>query len=174
MTSPQTVELAPDQAIAMIREELAQAARLLQTGRLDAALDRYTAALGLGLQLGPGPTQEVLTAILDTARALARKQEAHGLSALGPALVALVDQVRDAGVLPATAVMDAWAIIAADLATLIGQLGVALEIAPDRRGDMMDNARLRASLLDNATIGLFGLVAWLDDLGSDGPEARRP
>jgi hypothetical protein len=174
MTSPQTVELAPDQATAMIREELAQAAKILQTGRFDSALDRYTAALGLGLQLGPAPTQEVLTAILDTARTLARNQDGHGLSALGPALVGLVDQVRAAGVLPATAVMEAWAIIAADLATLIGQLGVALELAPDRRGDMIDNARIRASLLDNATDGLFDLEAWIDDLVSDGQVAKRP
>ena len=174
MTSPQTVEVTPDQATAMIREKLAQAAKILETGCLDAALDRYTDALGLGLQLGPGPIQEVLTAILDTYRTLASKQDERGLSALGPALVALVGQVRDAGVLPGTAVMDAWAIIARDVATLIGQLGVALELAPDRRGDMMDNARLRASLLDNATDGLFGLVAWIDDLGRDGPIARRP
>jgi hypothetical protein len=150
----------------MIREELAQAAKICKSGRLDAALDRYTAALGLGLQLGPAPTQEVLIAILDTARTLARTQDAQGLSALGPALVALVSQVRDADVLPATAVMDAWAIIATDVATLIGQLGVALELAPDRRADMIENARIRATLLDNATDGLFGLAAWIDHLGS--------
>jgi hypothetical protein len=70
--------------------------------------------------------------------------------------------------------MEAWAIIAADLATLIGQLGVALELAPDRRGGMIDNARIRASLLDNATDGLFDLEAWIDDLVSDGQVAKRP
>ena len=174
MTSAHTVELAPDQAAAMIREELDQAARILKSGCLDAALDRYATALGLGLQLGPAPTQEVLIAILDTARTLARKQDAQGLSALGPALVALVTRVRDADVLPATAVMDAWAIIATDVATLIGQLGVALELTPDQRGHMIENARTRAALLDNATDGLFGLAAWIDDLGSDEQVAGRP
>jgi hypothetical protein len=167
MTSSQTVDLAPEQAAALLREEVAQATKMLQSGCLDAALDRYTRALGLGLQLGPAPTQEVLTAILDTARTLARHRDALGLSALGPALVALVTQVRDASVLPATPVMEAWAIIATDIATLIGQLGVALELAPDRRGDMIDNLRIRATLLDNATSGRFALATWIDNLGND-------
>ena len=165
MTSPQTIDLAPDQAAALLSYELTQASKRLQAGSLGAALDGYTRALGLGLQLGPTPTQEALAAILHTARTLGSKRDARGLSALGPALVTLVDQVRDARVLPATAVMEAWAIVATDVATLIGQLGVALELAPDRRGGMLDNLRIRATLLDNATDGRFALAAWIDDLG---------
>jgi hypothetical protein len=174
MTSPQTIDLAPDQAAALLREEVAQAAKMLQTGSLDAALDSYTRALGLGLQLGPASTQEVLTVIVDTARSLARQQDTLGLSALGPALVALVGQVRDAGVLPATPVMEAWAIIATDVATLIGHLGVALELAPERHGSMIDNLRMWATLLDNATDGRFALATWIDDLGSEEQGARHP
>jgi hypothetical protein len=174
MTSPQTIDLAPDQAAALLREEVAQATKMLQIGSLDAALDSYTRALGLGLQLGPTPTQEVLTVIVDTARTWARQQDALGLSALGPALVALVAQVREARVLPATPVMEAWAMIATDVATLIGQLGVALELAPDRRGSMIDNLRIRATLLDDATDGHFALATWIDDLGSEEQGARRP
>ena len=174
MTTPQTIDLAPDQAAALLRGQVAQAAKMLQTGCLDAALDRYTCALGLGLQLGPAPTQEVLIAVVDTARSLTHKQDVHSLSALGPALVALVDQVRDASVLPATAVMEAWAFVATDVATLIGQLGVALELAPERRGDLIDNLRIRATLLDNATDGRFALSTWIDDLGSDEQIAGRP
>jgi hypothetical protein len=172
--SPQAVDLAPVQAAALIREELSQAGRALQNGSLDAALDRYTCALGLGLQLGPAPTQKVLAAILSTARALAREQNAPGLSALGPTLVDLVAQVRETEVLPATATMDAWAVIAADLGALIGQIGVALNIAPDHRGDMINSARTQAALLDNATNGLFALTTWIDDLRADEEAATRP
>jgi hypothetical protein len=86
----------------------------------------------------------------------------------------LVAQVREADVLPATATMDAWAVIAADLGALIGQIGVALNIAPAHRGDIISNARTQATILDNATNGLFALTTWIDDLCADEEAARRP
>ena len=60
--------------------------------------------------------------------------------------------------------MEAWATVAADLGTLIGQVGLALALPAERRTGMLDNARTRASLLDDATQSLFALTAWLDRL----------
>jgi hypothetical protein len=164
MTTLESIELTPAEATAQVHQELSRASRRLQTGELEPALDAYTRALGLALQLGPAPTEKVLLATLDAAHGLARGQDADGLSALGPALVNLVAQVRDAGALPPTAVMDAWASVAADVGALIGQVGLALAIGPDHRRGMMNNARLRAALLDDATGGLFTLTSWIDQL----------
>jgi len=161
---PETVDLTPAQAVDRIRQELDHAEEALHGPVPAEALDGYVRALGLGLQLGPAPTQEVLVAILAGARALAKLQDAETLSALGPALVDLVGQVRDAGALPPTGVMDAWATVAADIATLVGQVGLALTLAPDHRPGMLDNARTRARLLDEATGGLFALTPWFDQL----------
>lgn len=167
MTSPQTVDLTAVEAAALLHEELTRASEALHNGSMDAILDGYVCALGLALQLGPAPTERVLTNILDTARQLAHRHDAPGLSALGPALVALVNQVREAGALPSTTIMQAWATVTADLGTLIGQVGLALTIAPDRRESMINNARTRAALLDDATNNLFALVAWLDEIPLD-------
>jgi hypothetical protein len=161
---PETIDLTPAQAADRIRQELGQAAATLRGPVPAAALDGYVRALGLGLQLGPAPTQEVLMAILAAARALAGLRDAETLSALGPALVDLVGQVRDAGALPPTGVMDAWATVAADIATLVGQVGLALSLGPDHRTGMLENARTRARLLDEATGGIFALTSWFDEL----------
>jgi hypothetical protein len=163
MTSPQALDVTPAEAAELIHSELAQAAAWLEAGDLDAALDGYVCALGLALQIGPAPTGRVMAAVLQAAQALALAQDADGLSKLGPAVVGLVAQVRDANALPPTSVMDAWAVVAADLGTLIGQVGLALSIPSDRRTGMMDNARTQAALLDDATGGLFALTAWLDE-----------
>ncbi len=164
MTTPQTRDLAPADAAELIHRALEQASEVLQSGDLNAALDAYVPALGLALQLGPAPSEKVLLAVMDGARKLAHRQDADGLSALGPTLVDLVTQVREAGALPATRVMEAWATVASEMGALIGQVGLALAVAPDHSADMMGNAHARATLLDDATGGLFALAAWLEQL----------
>ena len=174
MPSPHRIDLTPAQATEHIQVELACAGQALALGTpgrdpldaqdLDTALDAYVRALGLALQLGPAPAEEVLQAVVHAAHQLNGRGDATALSALGPALVDLVAQVRTAGALPPTAVMEAWATVAADLGTLIGQVGLALALPAERRTGMLDNARTRASLLDDATQSLFALTAWLDRL----------
>jgi hypothetical protein len=163
-----SVDLTPPEAAAWIDEELAQAHQDLAGGDVDAALDSHVRALGLALQLGPAPTEQVLVAVLETARTLALDGNTRGLSALGPTLVKLVDQVRAAGVLPPTAVMEAWAAVSAEIGALIGQIGLALSLPPDRRSGMLDNARVRAAHLDDATRHLLGLGPWLAGIESGG------
>jgi hypothetical protein len=162
MTTVTAIELAPAEAAARVHQELNYADEKLQAGDLGPALDAYSCALGLALQLGPALTEKVLCATLDAAAELACALDTESLSALGPALVNLVTQVRDAGVLPSTPIMDAWASVAIDVGALIGQVGLALTILPDHRRGMMDNARLRAALLDDATGGVFNLINWMD------------
>jgi hypothetical protein len=164
MTSPQTVNVTPVEAADLLRAELILASEALHSQNLDTASDHYVRALGLGLQLGPAPTEQALTVILQTAQKLAQWQDARGLSLLGPALIDLVAQVQEAGALPPTMIMEAWATIAADLGTLIGQIGLALTIPSDHRKAMLENARTRAVLLDDATGNLFALTAWVDEL----------
>jgi hypothetical protein len=171
MTTPQAVDLNTAEAADLLHSELTQAEDSLRAQDLDAAVDNYVRALGLALQLGPAPTEQALVAILGTARELAGQHHAVGrpsasaaLSALGPALVGLVAQVCDAGVLPATSVMEAWAIISSEIGALIGQLGLALALPADHRTGMLDNARTRAALLDGATNGIFTLTAWLEEI----------
>jgi hypothetical protein len=166
MTAHESVEVTLDGAGSLLYEELEQAATALKSARFDAALDGYVAALGLALQLGPAATEKILHVTLAAGRELAKEGEADSLATLGPAMVTLVDQVRQAGVLPASPVMDAWATVAADLGALVGQIGLALTIPPRHRAAMLDTARARAALLDDATANLFALAAWLDDLQS--------
>lgn len=168
MTTPQEIDLAPTEAARRIQSELEQASDALHVDDLGTALDGYVRALGLALQLGPALIERVLVAVLDAAQELAGWKHAEGLSALGPALVDLVAQVRRAGALPPTSVMDAWATVASDLGALIGQVGLALAITPDHREEMMENARARAALLDDATGKLFALTRWLDQVDVDG------
>lgn len=162
MTGVEAVRATAAQAAEMIKGELDRAHLALLAGDLDPALDGYVRALGLALQLGPAPAEQALAAILAGARILAQGGQAEGLSRLGPAVVGLVDQVRDADALPATGVMDAWATVASDLGAFLGQVGVALAIPTERRAGMIHNLRAHAALLDEATGKLFGLVAWLD------------
>jgi hypothetical protein len=170
MTTPQAVDLTPAEAAGLIDQELAEAGGALHAHDLDTALDGYVRAMGLALQLGPAPSEQVLAAILQAARKLTLWQDADGLSALGPALVELVTQVREASALPRTAVMETWATFTSDLGALIGQLGLALAIPPGHRAGMMDLARTRAALLDDATGSHFTLTAWLDEAGSQKAE----
>jgi hypothetical protein len=58
--------------------------------------------------------------------------------------------------------MEAWAALVSELGILIGQLGLALSLPAQKRAGMVDSARRRAALLDDATAGRFALVAWLD------------
>lgn len=164
MTAPVAIDLTPVEASEQIQTELEQANGAVKTQDLDAALDGYIRALGLALQLGPALTEKVLFAALDTARGFADLPDPGGLSALGPALVDLVRQVRQAGALPPTPIMDAWATVASDLGALIGQVGLALTIAPDNRESLIENARTHALLLDEATGNLFALTSWIDGL----------
>ena len=177
MTSPQTIELSPTEASELIQYELREAHRAFHTGDLESALDRYVSVLGLALQLGPAATERVLAEVMTAAREMTRQQNTNALSALGPALVGLTNQVRKEAALPPTAVMEAWAEVTSALGTIFGQLGLALMIAPDHRSGMMTNTRTRAVLLDDATGNIFGLADWISqvaaDLQSDGP-ARSP
>lgn len=165
MSQPESVEITPNQAAELLFAELAHAEQSWRAGQQAAALDSYVRALGLALQLGPAPTEQALRAILQTARQAADRGDARGLAALGPSLVHLVSQVDEVGALPATPIMEAWATVAADVGTLIGQVGLALALPPDRRAGMFENARSRAILLDGATGQLFSLAAWLDGIG---------
>ena len=177
MTSLQTIELSPAEASELIQQELQEAHHALHTADLKHALDRFVSALGLALQLGPAATERVLADVMAAAREMARQQNASALSALGPALVGLINQVRKETALPPTAVMEAWAAAASGLGTIFGQLGLALTIAPEHRSGMMTNSYARAMLLDDATGNLFGLTDWINqvaaDLQGDQP-ARKP
>jgi hypothetical protein len=152
------------EAAELLHGELAAAGQAVQDGALDNAFDGYVRALGLALQLGPVPTGEALAAILRAAHSLVQGEKEQGLSSLGPAVVNLVGQVREAGALPRSEAMDAWATVASETGTLIGQLGLALEIAADHRGDMVQNLRARAAALDDATGSLFDLAGWVEEL----------
>jgi hypothetical protein len=163
MNQGQYIHLAPAEAAALIQDELERARECLDDNQRGTALDGYVRALGLGLQLGPAPTEMVLTGVLEAARDLARRQD-PALSALGPSLVDLIDRVFEAGVLPDTPVMRAWATFATDLCALIGQLGLALTIPPDHRTAMLENARTRAAALDDSTDSLFEVADWIDTL----------
>jgi hypothetical protein len=154
------VNLTVEEAAVWIRSELQQAGDAMDAGKLDAALDGYVRAMGLALQLGPAPVEEVLSAVL----AVTRGQNTATLAALGPALVNLVEQVRRAGVLPGTAVMEAWAMFVGEVGALVGQAGVALSVPPGRRAAMVDSLRSRAAILDETTSGLFRLLMWLDEV----------
>jgi hypothetical protein len=159
-----TVDLTPEQAASLIHTELSQAGEELKASRDQEALDGYVCALGLALQLGPAATEQVLVTILQAAAKLACRLDARGLSALGPALVELVSQVRVTGVLPPTGVMEAWATVAEDLGGLIGQVGLVLALPSGHRTGMLNQARHHATLLDDATGSLFDLAGWIDEL----------
>ncbi len=160
----ESADLTPAEATQLFHESLAGARRAFERTGLDAALGGYLHALGLALQLGPAPAEEALRAMLQLAHRLARRDDAQGLARLGPSVVDLVGRVGEAGALPGTPVMEAWATVAADVGTLVGQVGLALSIPAEHRAGMLDNARRRAALLDDATGNLFALTAWLDQL----------
>jgi hypothetical protein len=163
-----TVNLTAEEASAWIARELRKARDALRASDLDAALGTYVPALGLALQLGPAPTEQVLAAVLEAARDLAEDRRGPALlSALGPALVNLADQVRVTHALPATAIMNAWATVVADIGALLGQIGLALSIPAPSRSGLLENARAHAALLDEATHNLFSLGQWLDAMRLD-------
>lgn len=162
MTPPQSANLTPIEAARRIEQEIDLATAASRAQDLDGVLDASARGLGLALQLGPAATEKVLSAVLRTAREVACLGDADGLSALGPVLVDLVTRVREAGALPPTAVMEAWATVALELGALIGQVGLVLAMAPDCRETVMHSVRSHAALLDKATHGLFSLEAWLD------------
>ena len=167
MTSPQSVNLTPADATALIQNQILEAQSALERSDLESALDSLISALGLALQLGPAASELVLSEIVAAAQELGRKDDAGALAALGPAMVSLTQQVREAGALPPTSVMHAWAELASDLGALIGQVGLALTLGSSHRAGMMGKARMRAALLDDVTGGLFVLVGWLDRLGEE-------
>jgi hypothetical protein len=164
LPSHDSIELTPVQASDWLQQELNLAAEALNSDDLDSALNAYVRALGLALQLGPAPTEHALDAVLHAARTLAQREDAAGLSALGPALVDLIRQVREAGALPATSVMEAWAEVVAGLGALVGQVGLVVALPQDRRQGMLGSARDHARILDEATKGVFGLAVWLDEI----------
>lgn len=164
MPDPEPIALCPTDATALVARELAAAQAAVAGGSLDAALDGHVRVLGLGLQLGPTLAEAVLRAVLDDAHLLLPRHGPEALAALGPALVDVVDRVRESDALPDSPVMEAWADVATDLAAMIGQVGLALTLPPERRSALLDSARRRAALLDDATGGLFALPAWLQAL----------
>jgi hypothetical protein len=158
----QAVDLTPEQAAARLQGELAGAGQAFACGEMEAALDGYVRALGLALQLGPAAVEMALAAILAGAERLVHRGDADALCALGPAVVGAVAQVQEAGALPATPAMAAWASVTGEVGALLGQVGLALALPAERRAGMWRQARDRAGLLDEATGGLFALAAWLD------------
>jgi len=167
MTSPQSLNLTPADATVLIQNQILEAQSALDRSDLESALDSLIAALGLALQLGPAASERVLSEVVAVAQELARRDDARALAALGPALVGLTQQVREAGALPPTSVMHAWAELASDLGALIGQVGLALTLGSSHRAGMMGKARMRAALLDDVTGDLFALGSWLDRLGEE-------
>jgi hypothetical protein len=167
MTLVRIVELDATEASKQIGQTLQQTHHALQSKDTEGALDGLVGALGLALQLGPAATVRVLIEAVTVAREMAQRQDADAISALGPALVALTNQVREAGALPGTPVMEAWAAVAAGLGALLGEVGLLLTMDPSRRSTMMMNASIRAALLDDASHERLGLGAWLDELAGD-------
>jgi hypothetical protein len=162
MSEPQTLDLTPAGAARILDTELVTAADAWRVGAYDSAVDGYVRALGLALQLGPAPAEQTLAAVLQATRELESSQEAEALATLGPALVDLVRRVRKAGALPATSVMEAWAELAIDVGALLGQVGLACTLPPERHREMTASAHARATLLDDASSGILGLGVWLD------------
>ena len=165
MSGPQPIELNPAEAAGWIQARLARAEESLTEGNLDGALDAYVQSLGLALQLGPAATEQVLSTILASAAVLACRRDSGGLSAMGPALVGLTGQMRQAQALQST-VMEAWASIVDGVGALIGQLGLALALPLERQEGMLDNARAHAAILDDATGGILGLAEWIEGIAS--------
>lgn len=155
------LELSPSQAADRLHGELVEAGQALVARDLDAAFDAYVRGLGLALQLGPAAAEIALGAILVGAGELLRRGDGDGLCALGPAVAGVVDQAQEAGALPLTAAMQAWAGVAVDVGALLGQVGLALALPVERRAGLWRQAQARAALLDEATGDLFSLVAWL-------------
>ena len=162
MSAPRALDLTPAEAARFLDRESTKAGTAWRAAAFDTAVDGYTRALGLALQLGPAPAEQTLTAILHTTRELGSSEEAEALAMLGPALVDLVHQVCRAGALPATRVMGAWAELTLDVGALISQVGLAYSLPPERRRELTINARTRATLLDDACNGALGLGYWLD------------
>jgi hypothetical protein len=165
VTAPREIDATPAEASALIRGQLLEARRAFQHDDLDLALDRFVTALGLAFQLGPAASHTVLVEVMAAAREMACRGDAEALSALGPALVGLVDQVHEADAL-LTAVMEAWAQLALALGALIGQLGLSLTLPADHRAGMMAHTRARAVFLDESTGNLFALTDWIDQVAA--------
>lgn len=164
MRSADWVFLTADQAVAVLEHELAGADTALSAGRSDSAFDGYVRSLGLALQLGPAEIQLVLRRLLEAASKLACLDGAVGLNTLGPAIVGVVADARRAGAVPSCKVMEAWATATADFGALIGEVGLALSMAPGQRGGTIGGSLRRAAVLDDATGTMFGLTAWLSGI----------
>ena len=173
MSTLQTLDLTPAEAAGFLDRETKEAGAAWRAGAYDSAIDGYTRAMGLALQLGPAPAEQVLTAILHTTCDLESSEKAEALATIGPALVDLVHQVRRAGALPATRVMEAWAELTVDAGALIGQVGLAYSLPPERRREITTNARTRAALLDDASDGALDLGSWLDAKALESNRALR-
>ena len=83
---------------------------------------------------------------------------------MGPALIGLVADIRNAGALAPGRSMVAWANVAEEVGALVGQVGLVLTIEPQGRAGMLAAARRRAERLDEATLDLFDLVGWLESM----------
>lgn len=164
MSAPRSVHLTPGEAEQLLSRELCAARHCVLSSQMDAAQDKFVSALGLALQLGPAPVERVLQHVMHTVREDLLRSDSETLSTFGPSLVHVVGQVRESGALPSTRVMEAWATVASDVGTIIGQVGVALTIESDRRLGMMANARIRAAALDEVTDTRFAMADWIDQI----------
>lgn len=164
MSLPRSIDLTPAEAAALIDGELRAANESLRSAQTDAALDRFVTTLGLALQLGPTPVDTVLLWLMQALRESTLHIDSETLSTLGPALVHVVSQVREAGALPPSRIMVAWATVASDVGTILGQVGLALSIEASFRIGMMANARIRAAALDEATGSRYAIADWIDHL----------
>lgn len=167
MSTPRSIDLPLVEAARLLEGELLAASENLRTAQIGAAQDKLVSALGLALQLGPAPVNRVLLYVMQAVPEFALSPGPETLSILGPALVQVVGQVQEAGALPPSRAMEAWATVASDVGTIIGQVGLALTMKADRRQGMMANARLRAFALDEATGSRFAMTDWIDHVSGE-------
>ena len=80
MRTSQSLDMTPAAAARFLDKESVESADAWRAGAYDSAVDGYTRALGLALQLGPAPTERVLASILHTTRGLQSSDEAGALA----------------------------------------------------------------------------------------------
>ncbi len=159
-----TVYLTLGEAARVFLDELAQVDAALGAAGFEGTSDALARALGLALQLGPSATELALRRIFRAVGILPALDGPARLSTLAPALVSVVDGVREAGAFPPTPVMEAWAMLAADWGAAIAEVGLALAPGSEQRRAMVAACRLRAALLDEGPGGVLELSEWIGDI----------
>lgn len=162
--SSEVVDLTPVQAAAWLQQRLERASVALEAGDVSSALDAYISAVGFSLQLGPAAAQGTLGETVTAAKKWARLEEAGALSALGPALVAVADEIMRSETVSASPVMGAWAMVTSEVGALVGQVGLAVGVECAHRASMLRHALPRARLLDEITDHRFEMDLWIQNL----------